>query len=179
MRGLLAISKNDAMDAVWFLNIMRMFISSLTSPNIFFGIRLQYLKKDGLLATFFCDNNSKIEFAKKCGYTTKTFHGFTGEMIQQMWKIREFHWEVEVYAYSDIMDDPLSTLAFRSYGPALEMYHEPNNLIPESAILLFMSNLDDFTILNSADCSLAEYLDWTVEGFDLPLSDPRFDSIKI
>lgn len=180
MRGLMAISKNSIMDATWFLNIMRMFIGSMTAPKVFFGIRLQYLKSGGGIfsSTFYCDDSTKVISATNRGYTTRPFSEFTDEMIHQMWKVKEFHWEVEVYAYSDIMDDPISTLAFRSYGPVLAIHHEPNRLIPESVILLFISNLDNFEILNSADCSLSIYMDWVVEGSRLPLSDPRFACLK-
>ncbi|HCU70688.1 MAG TPA: hypothetical protein DIC35_02950 [Candidatus Moranbacteria bacterium] len=181
MRGLYIVIKNDVMNANWFIKILQAFITFLkqNDSKIILGARIQYLDNGCLSSSFFfCDDETQNIDAANRGYVIKPLAEFTDELIREQWKIADRHWEIEFYAFIDGCIEPISTLAFRSYAPAVVLRNEPGTIISDTKSIAFVNNLDDIQSSTSGNDAASQHIDLAIKGTRLPLSDPRFDCLR-
>jgi hypothetical protein len=124
MSELDTVIKGKCMDADWYLKRQEEFIKSclyILGSDIFFGIRIQKFRDGDFSADFFCDEDEQKKSAMNQGYALRAFSKFKKELIPPLLKLQEFNWEIELYVYNTENIEPLFTLAFYSYTPAIEI----------------------------------------------------------
>lgn len=166
------------MNAGWFINISDTFkrtAGKYLFLDVFFGARIQHLKKEGLVSTFYCDDPFQIMEAQNRGYSIMPFASFTKDVIRDQWQNQKHHWEIEFYVFAKESNCLHSTLAFYSYGPAAEIRTDSRL---EHIVLCFPFYIRrgiHASTGHSAATSLRKVMD---KARFLSLSDHCFDTLR-